>query len=174
MATLIVYGKAPLTSTFHSGITGKNRKSFEKHLVPELEKLALRNFTPATSTPICQPSEIGALLKSGSYDSVVFYGHAFMFTIEDRAGRRNEMRLQTACGRFITPSDFVDEIRGTKVKTVLIAGCASNAFAADMSTQLDKVRIGGIQSSRTDEIGGDENSVTHFLIIPQAVKWWGK
>ena len=106
MTTLIVYGKVPPTSTFHAPITDKNRKSFEKRLLPELEKLAVRSFSPATLKPICQLRELGVLLKTGSYDSVVFYGHAFTFTLDTRDGKKSEMRLQTACGRFITPTEF--------------------------------------------------------------------
>jgi hypothetical protein len=154
VTTLIVYGKVPPTSTFHASITDKNRTSFERRLLPELEKLAVRSFSPATLKPICQLGELGVLLKTGSYDAVVFYSHAFTFTLDTRDGKKSEMRLQTACGRFITPAEFAEVIRGTKVRTVLIAGCASNAFAADVSTRVANAKFGGLASLRTDEIGG--------------------
>jgi hypothetical protein len=174
MTTLIVYGRVPSMSTFHASITDKNRKSFEKRLLPELEKLGLLTFSPATLTPICHAKDLGALLRGRPYSSVVFYGHAFTFTLETRSGKKSEMRLQTVCGGYITATEFADAIRGTSVRTVLIAGCESNGFAADLSTRVEKVKFGGLMSRRFDEIGGDARAINHFRIIPQPVKWWGK
>lgn len=56
---------------------------------------------------------------------------------------------------------------------VLIAGCSSNAFAADLSTRLPKIRFGGILAARVDTIGGNAKVITHFKIETKSVKWWG-
>lgn len=174
MATLIVYGKPPQMAGFTAGVTPKNRASFEALLLPQLERLAGRKLRPATAKAICHPEELKRLVSSGAFDTLVFYGHAFTFTLIASGQKKNEMQLQTSCGAFITPAAFSEAIKSTYVRTVLIAGCASNAFAADVSTRVDGVTIGGLNGVRVDEIRGDQNIVSHLLIIPQPIKWWGK
>lgn len=169
MASLIIYGSPPETSTFTSGITPKNRHSFEALLVPELEKLAGFALKPVTVRPICEAKELGALIKGGVYEHVVFYGHAYTFT----TGSRNEMKLATACDKSISAQQFAEALQGsTGVKDVLLAGCDSNAFAADLTIRVPTIRFGGLMAKRNDDIRGNAKAIERFQILPQAVKWW--
>ncbi len=176
MSTLVVYGRPPsIPGHFTSGITQQNRAGFERLLVPELEKLAKRSLAPATVKPICRPQELADLLKTGAYDTLVFYGHAFQVTTVGASNRtRSELQLESACGKYLTAADFEGALRTSRVKTVLVAGCASNAFAADLSARpgFNGVLFGGLAAYRWDEIEGTNTAVSHLTIVPQAVKWW--
>lgn len=113
--------------------------------------------------------ELTALLK-GKYEHVVFYGHGYLL---DRGGRA-ELKLSTACDNLISAQQFADALKGSSdVVDLLIAGCDSNAFAADLTTRLPKIRFGGIQAVRQDTIGGNAKAITEFRIEPRQVKWWG-
>lgn len=169
MASLVIYGSPPATSTFTSGITPKNRRSFEALLVPELEKLAGFDLKPATVRRICEVKELGGLIKGGAYEHVVFYGHAYTFT----TGSKNEIKLATGCDKSISAQQFAEALGGsTAVNDVLFAGCNSNSFAADLTTRMPKIRFGGLAAIRSDVIGGNAEAIHRFQILPQTVKWW--
>lgn len=172
MQTLVIYGSPPTTTSFKSGIKKENRKSFERLLVPELEKLAGQSLQPASVRPICHTGELATLLRAGTYDAVAFYGHAATLTTDSRLGSRSEILLFTACGEAISAKAFADALLGTSVREVLLAGCSSNAFAADLSTRVSGVRFGGIPNTRVDTIAGNDAAITVFQITPQPVKWW--
>ncbi|MES1204675.1 MAG: hypothetical protein ABUS79_01940 [Pseudomonadota bacterium] len=91
-------------------------------------------------------------------------------------GTKTEIVLQTASGGakgIITAEEIARALQGAPaVKTVTIAGCASSPLAADLSTRVKGVKFGGFVANRIDEIAGDEKQVTHFQILPQALKWW--
>lgn len=105
MASLIIYGTPPETSTFKSGITPTNRKSFEALLVPELEKLGNLSLKPATVRSVCEARELATLLK-GKYEHLVYYGHGYTL---DRHGR-SEIILSTACNNSISAQQFADAL----------------------------------------------------------------
>lgn len=174
MAILIIYGKPPKTATFDGHLTSLNRSGFERLLVPELEKLAGRSFRPFKILPICHPGELGSLLKAGAYDTVVFYGHGRTFTTETREREINELYLETACGKYLTPSTTADALRGTTARTILLAGCNSASLAADLSTRLPGIRAGGLRHLRIDAIAGNPNAIFYLRITPQEIIWWPK
>jgi hypothetical protein len=97
-----------------------------------------------------------------------------MTTMGPRGRTDNQIQLQSACGKYLTADDFAAALLGTGVKTVLIAGCTSSPFAADLSTRREfkGIRFGGLQGYRYDEVSGDEKAISHFSIVPQPVKWW--
>jgi hypothetical protein len=175
MATLVIYGRPPRTSTFR-GITTANRVGFEKALVRELEKIMLKALEPVTVRQIMSPDDLPTLLALGRFDTVLFYGHALPQVTIGPRGTRNEIVLQTAAGGakgILTADDFAKALQAApSVRTVAITGCASSSFAADLSTRTKGVRSGGFVFNRIDEIAGTEREITHFHIIPQPIKWW--
>jgi RHS repeat-associated protein len=170
--TLVVYGDPPEAIQdntkkvmFSGKITDQNRPSFEKHLRRELSEFTGKDLSKdkATVVALKDLKHLQELLKSGSYNSVIFYGHAFNF------GKRTH--IQAGSGD-ISPADWAKSLAGAGVRESIVTGCVSVPFAAGVAAEKLGIRSGGLLFDRDDQIRGSDRSVDHFEIMPQAIKWY--
>jgi hypothetical protein len=113
--------------------------------------------------------ELRNLLSKGKYEQVIIYGHAV--TYSNKAGGWQEILLADNRAS-VSPQEWAHALMEAGIRQTIVAGCASQAFAAGVHAAAPSIRAGGLPHDRYDNIAGNEKAVTFFKIEPQPLRWW--